>query len=326
MPNAQVPYTKVQNVKSTTQDTNTVLNMRLKDLVVYTHSGEDNKQMYDQFYELFGIYLQKIRKDDTQKYISELYKRKLICLGHVTGRQSGLYAGSVIDNDSLTGVVLVMNDLDIDMSGDTNNIDQCIYSVYFGLCQGVTKIEFDNLFRDSDIHKLCCAYLNALFLRALGKGNDRLEPEKKERFRLGVMYHFYKFYLNKKHPEAIAAIKKYQKDTFDKEFLETEIKKLETCSKYSEFKDLPKILIDLNVISLDQNKFMFQLIQLLGTTQYLNISSSIFRLIGVICTVNHSTVLFDKNVRVNSSIHENIEKILLKNISHLKFKPTQLLG
>lgn len=129
------------------------------------------KGIYDKFFEQIGTYLEKIPSSDAKSAVKKLYDRRLVFLGRdvtVPGK-NGIIGSFVINKTKFAGVVLDTVELEIDFeTGDTSNIDYCLYTSYFEFIRAVVTIHSNVVKHDRKLHELCIKYLFFICLRLIG--------------------------------------------------------------------------------------------------------------------------------------------------------------
>ncbi len=285
--------------------------------------SKNNENIYNNFYEQFGLFLKKLPNNAVKKNVENLYNKKLIYIGFVQGsNQAKEISSRVLLNDSnnkLSGIVLNSNNLNIDIStGDTSNIDNCIYATYFGIIRSAVIIN-KTIKSNNDLHKLLTTYMYLIFNKIIGK-NIFATQRQKDFLRLSCIYIYYIYFFNEKHSYVISILKRKYSDIVDKEIFDDFIKKINENRGYTTIKDIPKLLIDLRVIFIDPKKIYMKLIQTLKPIGFYTFIGPYDQFISSMILSKYPTDLFSRQNLTNPKIHDAVEKLIEKYLKTITFE------
>ena len=303
-----------------------MLATREKNIYVIERSG-NYQETYKNFDELFKAFLNKLPSNNVKKYVSHIFDKQLIFVGTSTSaKNDAVFTRLFLPKTKLNGIVLDSHVLDIDVStGDTTNIDDCVYAVYHGLIRASILVNRDKIIKDTDLHKLLINYIFRIFLRVIGQGvvyNDK----QKNFVYMACAYSFYRHFLKQKHSLAISNVKYNHKSIFDKETLSEFSDMMQGISRYDSIKDIPKILIDLNVYHDSPSKAMIKLLEILGNTGVFSLIGGLDQFISMVILVKYPTNLFPKSAMSNQKVHDAVENIIIKYVDGLQYETTTLLN
>ena len=255
---------------------------------------EENKILYDNFNSQFKSYLTKISYPYIKKYVSEVYNRDLVFIGSIMEKNDLIFSRLLIDSsDKLNGIVLNSLFLEINIqSGDTPSIDDCIYSVYGGLVRASILVNKNNVIKNINLHKLICSYLYLIFLKSAGQ--KIIYNEKQKQFiNMICTYTYFTHFLNYKQGPVLSIMKTEFKDFFNKDWF-AEFLSLIKNVKYTRIKDIPSIMIDLNISTDPPARIYLELLKLLGTQGFYSLISSLDQLIQLIIIGKYNTELYKR--------------------------------
>ena len=310
----QLKIDKIDFNSKKNADINKVYNQK-GDMIVYTK----NEFNYKEFYELFGLYLSKMPNNLMTKQVNNLYNRKGIFSG-MRLVKSNIYPYSrlIIKDKKLNGVVLDTQQLNIKLDGETDNIDNCVYSTYFSMIRAAIICNEDDILGDYDFHALVISYFYYIILKTFGQINV-LTKQQLDGILLVCGYLYLRYHLSMNHSSAKNRVFKIF-DKIDKDTLKMYSPKFEMLSKHKHIKDIGKALIDLEIISEDPNKILIKLIQLFGKTHFYNLTGPLSYVVGSIILSNYPSNLFEKNVIINNKLQSKIEKETLEYLGKTKYE------
>jgi len=288
---------------------------------VLVYSRKNEMIDFDVFFTDMRLYLKKMPKNNVTENVLNLLNRNGIFLGRCENKKEfAIYSRILLTNDNkLAGVILEIGDLNISRNGETNNIDDCIYAVYFALIRASLKCRKEELQTDFDLHKLCISYLFNLFLKSIGRSNT-FNKFQLDGMYLSCAYIYLKHYLQLNHSSSLSRLNRNFAGVVDNDNLQKLLPSFELLSNYNTLKDIGKILIDLNVLTISPNKILLLLIQNFGKLFYYNIMGTLPNLIATIIITNYPTNLLGDITPVNSKLQETIEKIIIQNyLDKLKY-------
>ena len=285
------------------------------DMICYTKT-EFN---YKEFYELFGLYLSKMPNNLMTKQVGNLYTRKGIFAG-MRLIKSNIYPYSrlIIRDKKLNGIILDTQQLDVKLNGETDNIDNCVYSTYFSMIRAAIICNEEKILGDYDFHALVISYFYYTVLKAFGQVHV-LNKQQLDGILLACGYLYLRYHLGMNHSAAKNRVYKIF-DKIDKDTLKLYSPKFELLTKYKQIKDIGKVLIDLEIISEDPNRILIKLIQLFGKTHFYNLMGPLSYVVGSIILSNYPSDLFEKNVIINNKLQSKIENETLTYLSKTSFE------
>lgn len=289
--------------------------------------SEKHKNVYDNFDELFSVYLNKLPGNNIKKYVTNLFNKNLVFVGTSTSaKNDAIFSRLFLPTNKLNGIVLDSVILDIDVTtGETNNVDNCIYATYHGLIRASILTNKDIVSKNKDLHKLVINYIYRIFLQVIGQ--SAIYNEKQKSFiNMTCAYSFYRHFLKQRHPLALSNTKRDFKNIFDKETIDEFADGMKDISRYDSTKDIPKILIDLNIYHDAPGKMMIKLLEILGNSGTYSLIGGLDQLIAMMVLAKYPTNLIPKRALTNQNVHETIEKIVTKYIDGLQYQTTQLLN
>jgi len=303
-----------------------MLATREKNIYVIERS-EKYQSAYDTFDELFKVYLIKLPGNNVKKYVSNIFDKRLIFLGTSTSaKNDAVFARLFLPDTKLNGVVLDSNILDIDVStGETSNIDDCIYASYHGLVRAAVLVNKNIISKNKDLHKLLINHMYRIFLRVVGQGSIYNEKQKNFIY-MTCAYSFYRHFLKQRHPLAISNVKRDHKDLFKSEDIEEFSESMKRISRYDSTKDIPKILIDLKLYQDSPAKAMIKLLEILGNSGTFSLIGGLDQFIAMTILSKYPTNLFPKTSTSNQKVHDAVENMIVKYIDKLSYQSTRLLN
>ena len=264
---------------------------------------------YEQFYSDMNLFLKKLPNNILTKYVHNLLNNKGVFVGISLKKTIiPLFSRILISKSTkLSGVVLNSQDLDIEISGETNNIDNCIYATYFGIIRAALRCQPDKVKIDYSLHKLAVTYLNNIILKTLGKTNS-FNSFQLDGIYLACSYLYLKHYLNLNHSMSVSRMKRTFSDNI--EDLEKFLPNFELVDKYKSIKDIGSVLVDLNILTTNPNVLLLGIIQSFGKIFFYNILNSIDYLLATVIITNYPTDLLGKTMIVNNKLQSSIEKYI----------------
>ena len=221
----------------------------------------------------------------------------------------------------LSGVVLNTEKLNIDINkGETNNIDNCIYAVYYGLIRASILLNKRSIKSDKELHKLLTTYLFLMYLKVLGK-NNIYSKKQKILIHLVCIYIYYIYFFNEKHSYSLSIIKRDYMDIIDKEIYNEFYKMIKDNKGYNSIKDIPKLLVDLKISFKDPKQVYMTMIKILTPMGFYTFIGPFDQFVSSMILCKYPTDLFSRNgvtnIKIHNSVEEKIER-LIKKISYSK--------
>ena len=287
--------------------------------IAWCNKDEEDKDMYSLFNENFKLFLTKMQAGNVKKYVEFAFNKGLVFVGISKGKNPVFSRLLLSKTDKIAGIVLDSSDLDIDLrTGDTPNIDDCIYAVYFSLIRSAILLNKTEIQKDRELHRNLSIYLNQIFLRSLGKGtiyNDK----QKNAILITCIYIYHRHYLQQKHTSALSFLKRHYSNIVDQTTLENIYPLLESTSKYNAIQDIPKILIDLKIITVNPNIVTMNLLKNLGTPGFYNLIGPLDVYAGFVVLSRHPSGLFPRTSLISDKLHKNVENILVKYLNKVQY-------
>ncbi len=284
--------------------------------------SEKNQEVYKRFYEDFGLFLKKLPSGKVNKYVSDIYNKKLIYVGFTKNNKAKEISSRVLlnpDNKKLTAIVLNSDNLDIDLkTGETFNIDDCIYAAYLGLIRAAIILNTD-IKSNKELHQLLTTYMYLIFIKVIGK-NTFVTQRQKDFLRLSCVYIYYIYFFNEKHSYAVSILKREYKDIVEKDIFEDFIKQIELNKGYTTIKDIPKLLIDLKIIFVDPKQIYMSMIRSLKPIGFYTFIGPLDYFISSLILTKYPSELFSKYNLTNPKLHDSIEELTEKYIKKIKFE------
>ena len=279
-----------------------------------------HKAVYDKFNTDFKLFLTKLSDNNVKKYVENVFNKNLIFVGISKRKTPAIFSRLLLTNTNrIAGIVLDSFDLEINLStGESNNIDDCIYAVYYSLIRSGVILNSEAITKNKELHKNLIIYLNQSFLRILGKGLVYNEKQK-EYIKCICIYIFHRHFLQQRHLAAISALKKNYKDITNSDFLKEIADKLEEISKYSTVQDIPKMLIDHKIIYENPNNIIMNMLKIFGTPGFYHLIGSLDLLIGFIVISRYPTNLFNKSSMISEKLHKTVEDIMLNYVKQISY-------
>jgi hypothetical protein len=301
-------------------DIDNILISKEAGFVYFLKTEEKYKPMYDQFNQDFSLYLSKLPNHAAKKYVSEIFGRNLIYLGlNQLAKTEGFFSRAVVnDEDGLKGIVLDIKDLDIKMNtGETKNIDDCIYASYFSFLKAVTVANKMVIRNDEKLHEMLAQYLYLLVISSMDSKSTINTPKQKFFVKIICYYAFYRYFIKERHPLTI----KILRNIFDdgKDLFEEFEPRFKDIEKYDSVKDIPKMLIDSKVLIIDPNTFIINLVKKYRQYGFFCILGSLDMFIAFIITCKYPFELFSDAGALNSDLQNKIEDHMVYYMKKIKF-------
>lgn len=274
-----------------------------------------NQEIYNTFYKNLNTYMLKIPASPAKQAVSMLINKKLILLGKdIDASKNGIIGTVFISHDALAGVVLEVADLEINPeTGETSNIDQCFYAIYFEFIRTAVLINRDKIRSNTEIHKLCIQFLTYLMLRLLGRG-IQLSTKQRNVFEIVVKYFFYRYEMSETHP---LSVDKALKQT-SKELAQELLPLFESIKKTTKFRDIFTVLMDFKITQQSPNSLIILSLKKLKAAGFFSVFTSLDYLIAFIIILNYPIDFVGAEI-INTSIQIKLENIMQKYIKRVKF-------
>jgi hypothetical protein len=277
-------------------------------VLVYSRIQE-NSDMYNQFDSDFNTYLTKLPSNLLKTNVQQLISRKCIFIGVSQLQFVGNLGKAVINRDIFGGAVLESSEFEINTTtGETPNMDRCIYGSYYLFVNGIISLNFDEIKKDETLNNLIIQYLTSLFIKLLKLDSSRINLLKSV-----ISIFYYMFMFDMKYTSALAI-------TLSNIELENEEELTnKSIEKYTKFRDILSAFIDFNFTYETPNKLISDIISKLKMSGFLRLTSRIDHTISSIVLANYNfDIMLPFNI--NSKLQEEIENMLISKYgSKVKF-------
>ena len=289
--------------------------------IIWYDRDHTNSYIYDTFNNDFRLFLSKLPQNNVKKYVSTVFDENLVFVG-VSKVKSPVVFSRVLRtraSGDLAGIVIDSGDIDINLAtGEASSIDDCIYATYFAIIRAAILNNKDAIQKEKDLHKTLVLFLFQSLLKALGKGTV-YSPKHREFIMLTCAYIFYRHYFKQKHLSAISFVKRNFKDNISPDTMKEALEYIGSSSKYSTIQDIPKVLIDMKVITTNPNQVTLALMRILSNKGYYCVSGSLDFFIGFVILLRYPSGLFPKTGTGSDKIHKNVEDVMVKYMNKIKY-------
>ena len=271
------------------------------------------KDVQKKFIEELTLQTSKFPKSFAKECVEKSLEKNLIYLGrNIDGGKSGIYGRPLIIKDKLSGILLEITNLDIDIStGNSLSIDDCFYATYFIYLRAIVLINRISIRNDNELHTLCQDALFFLFLRLLSQQISFGDKEKTI-LKLILVYFYNKFLLYEQHPLCVKNSLEVLKNTdIDKSVFKPRI---DNFKRYSSIKDIFKAMADLGLIYDNPNNYILIILRKLKPFGFHAITTSTDYLIALLI-VSIYPVNFVGLTGYNPAIQNKIERHIMSNYS-----------
>lgn len=312
--------------KSTTKtfaksDVDNILISAETNLLYFYKTGEKHKVAYERFNKDFSLFLSKLPNTPAKKYVTELFNRDLIFLGiNQLAKTEGFFSKAMFIDDGLSGVVIDVKDLDIDVNtGETKNIDDCIYASYYSFIKASVIANKSGIKADKKLQELLAQYLYLLILSTLDAKSSINSPKQKFFTKIICYYAFYRYFIKETYAATVKKLEKIFVD--DKEYFDEFKLRFKDIEKYDSIKEIPKMLIDTKTIILDPNVFIINLVKKYKQYGFYSILGSLDMFIAFVVTCKYPFELFTPNSSINGELQNKIEEAIIPYMKKVKFNP-----
>jgi hypothetical protein len=278
-----------------------------------------NVEVYQNFDNEIRTYASKIPNEVVKSIVIDLLNKKLIFCGQLLVHQNGI-TGTVIlnsNNNELIGVVVEMNNLEIDFSdGTTSRIHDVIYTIYQQYIRSVVLSNIDEIKKDIELVNLVEKYFNFLIIKILKL--NYLNEKQRIIFDITTSVFFHTYYLKNNSNIALeSAFDRFCPDKYREEI--SSLISRERMKQYTKFNELFNAYYDNKAIFEDPNSNLRRSLQLLKLYGYLFVSASLDYLISVACSSKYNfSILIPCSV--DNKIQSHIEDIMINKYSNkIKF-------
>jgi len=298
---------------------------------VKTSSGvviNKNSELYDELLGILNTYLMKV-PSVSARYISKILKKDYIefiissekvvnnyCYLSIieTNEKPSFYVIIVIDDKVLTKDDLTKEEVVNKIKQFVSlNIKDIIYSIYQEYIRYNLIVEFNRLKHDKQVLNLITHILSGFFLKIFGKKYaPSLEESQIKLLNMFTTYLIYTYYLKYPPKDALSFTydfykenKKYN-DVIDKF---KELAKQNNITKYTDFKQFGSLLDEVGIIHVPGTKFIYTLINEIGTRNLIDIMSSYPSLICNFIIAKYPVDYLSKKMIVGN-LNDELEKYI----------------
>jgi hypothetical protein len=225
-----------------------------------------------------------------------------------------------VTEDSLSGIVIDIKDLDIDIkTGETKNIDDCIYAAYYSFLKAAVILNKSGIKADKKLQEMLAQYLYLLILSTLDSKATINTPKQKFFVKIICYYAFYRYFIKETYSSTVKKLTK----TFEenKEYFDEFKDRFKDIEKYDSVKDIPKMLIDTKTLILDPNMFIISLVKKFKQYGFYSILGSLDFFIAFVVTCKYPFELFTPNSSMNNEVQNKIEETMIPYMKKVKFTP-----
>ena len=313
---------KILNDKSKTfakSDIDNILLSSKTKFIYFEKDKEEFKQMYSRFNNDFSLYLSKLPSTPAKKYVNELFNRNLIFLGlNQISKTEGFFSKVVSTDDTLTGIVLDIKDLEIDIStGETKNIDDCIYATYYSFLKAAVILNKSGIRNDKKLLEMLAQYLYLIIISTLDSKSNLNTPKQKLFVKIVCYYAFFRYFLKESYSLTLRRLENIFESNKD-EFIEFK-PKFKDIEGYTSIKDIPKMLIDTKVSILDPNMFIISLVKKFKQYGFYCILGPLDFFIAFVITCKYPFALFTDNSSLNGELQGKIEDAMIPYMKKVRF-------
>jgi hypothetical protein len=284
-----------------------------------------NEKKYEKFDTDFMLYLMKTPNSPVKTVVDRLFNNQMVFIGSDSKQNGTLGSFMLNSSEKMVGIGLDATDLDIDLlTGETSNIDQCVYATYFNFIRGVVLINRREIKANKELNELIVSYMINIIKKSINMPSA-LNPKQTIIYEAVVRQFYYQFMLfyDFDHAFDMFTLKEILPE------LQDEIEELFRTSemnRYTQFRDIYKALYDLKVMPEPPNKMLMTGLSKLGMSQFLYVNQIIDYLIASIVLANYPAAGFSNNLFVNRKVQEQIEQIMFKYGSNVKYSPAGFKG
>ena len=305
--------------------TSNVLQTAEKSIIAVTRDEEETAK-YLNFDSGINLYLSKMSTGIAKKYVSKLMNLKLAFMGRSLTKDDGVFARVFMTSNKLSGIVLDSLDLGIDLNtGDVVSVDDCVYALYFGMLRAAVVLFKDSIRTDKNLHKALSVYLFLLIMKSIDK-NIIYTSKQRSFVQIVCTYAYYRHFLGESHSYTVRTLQKDYKDVIEQSDLREFLPQLDTIKHYSSTKDLPKMLVDTNILRMNPNEIIIGFFKKFRTQGIYTIFGPLDSFVGMSIISKYPTELYTKETAPPPKIHSTIESIMDKYLAKISFEVTVLLN
>jgi len=246
-----------------------------KDTLVLIKNKE-SEEIYTNFFNKLTVYLSKI-KNQSSSICSMLLNKDVIYLGMLSKANNAILGTYATEGDKISAIVLNVNNLDMDFkTGELYDPENINYIIYFQFIRAITEIFSKDIERNTELNNLLIEYISYLFMKNLKLPMLNDKQIELLKFIVGVMY--YKCYYKYNDVLSIEKCESLISKDYYSEF-KSSIKN-SNITKYSEIKDIIKLLAEFKITFEPPNQLLYNLLLSIKTIGVLLITSDIGNLIA----------------------------------------------
>lgn len=282
--------------------------------------------IYSTFNEDFFLYLSKLPNNIMKQQVQNLVNKDLIYLGLSKSKPDNVFVRLLLTvENKLAGVVLDTQQLNIDsVTGSSESIDECVYASYFGMVRAAVILNKSLIRQNKEIHKLLSTYLYLLTVKAIG--TDKIySPKHKGFIHMCCIYIYYKYYLKEKHSYILSIIERDYGAFLGEDVIDEFLPTLDKMEGYNSIKDLPKILVDCNLLNESPNAVTVSLIKILKQIGFYSLIGPLDYFIGLVILSKYPVEFFSKKCLLNQKIQDSVEDIVKEYMDKIKYDLTAVL-
>ena len=311
----------IKSYNSTLKD---ILRGDISNVLVHKRKTNDkeNKTFYAKFDEDFLLYLNKLPNNNVKKYVSEVFNRNLVTIGqNKLTKDTGLsFVKIVTKSEALKYINLDTKEFGIDLeTGQSDNIDDCIYATYFGFTRFAVVSNRTNIKKDAKLQQMLAQYLYQIFMSVIDTKNIDT-PKQKFYIKMLSYYIFYRHFIRETSAATIKILRNIFKLKEEKDLIDEFKPLFKDIEKYTSVKDFAKILIDCHVIPIDPNMFSIKLLKKYKQYAFYCIYGSLDMFIALTTITKYPFEMFANVPTINNSIQDDVEKIMVGYMRKVKFK------
>jgi hypothetical protein len=221
------------------------------------------KEAYNNFDNMFNIFLSKFSDSYRIKKVVKIpFDAKIILFGApVTELKEKLFVRCALDDQNrLFGIILDTVSLGINMeTGDTLNIDNCIYATYFGMIRAAVVTQEKLVKEDEEFNQKMSNYLYLLFLKAIG-ADQFLSRVKQMMLQIACTFLYYKHYFGMKDSAVYNLITKQYQQLINPDVVKAFYTKYKNAlSKFNHIRQIPQFLFDIGLLKTHPNKVLLNI-------------------------------------------------------------------
>lgn len=300
---------------SNADDPNTNVLVRLEKLFLYLIRSKESEKIYQNFDDQLKTYLNKISGNSKDICMQLLNRNALLIAINPKKLTNILGSASVSESNKLLFVAAELSVFDIDpLDGTIGNIEELTNQYYYQFIRSIIKV-FPEISKNMDLHYIVIQIYTYLLMKTLRI--PTLVEKKVEllKYIVGIMYlkHFVKMDFNLAKEKVLPLVD----SKLQKEIVSAVPDTL--LMKYSDIKDILKIVIDLKIVFDTPNNLTYQMLNQLKVVSFLSITSTFDHLIASLIAALTS-VEYYKPLLINKQLQEKLESVILQYSDKIKYE------